>query len=235
MPARVDQLIEPGDVVVMPLEYRLLLWDGVPSYVTLSWALEHPETFSRWSAKSLVWGLWSLPLKRVVEGYLNTDVRHRPRGPYGAHRLDQWGDQTQTASKSRSDAQRQALAAQPAERYDELYADTSLGLAEWGYWWRRWKSRGACLVVVPPPFMTLPAYESSTFKAFFDSVPGRVSQQGVTYLGHPRDGFFPVEAMFDTNYHLTDESRDLYTRRLIASLRSSNLSCLPETSRGDAR
>ena len=83
--------------------------------------------------------------------------------------------------------------------------------------------------------MTLPAYESSTFKAFFDSVPGRVSQQGVTYLGHPRDGFFPVEAMFDTNYHLTDESRDLYTRRLIASLRSSNLSCLPETSRGDAR
>ena len=235
VPARVDQLIEPGDVVVMPLEYRLLLWDGVPSYVTLSWALEHPETFSRWSAKSLVWGLWSLPLKRVVEGYLNTDVRHLLRGPYGAHRLDQWGDQTQTASKSRSDAQRQALAAQPAERYDELYAETSLGLAEWGYWWRRWKSRGACLVVVPAPFMTLPAYESSTFKAFFDSVPGRVSQQGVTYLGHPRDGFFPVEAMFDTNYHLTDESRDLYTRRLIASLRSSNLSCLPETSRGDAR
>ena len=33
---------------------------------------------------------------------------------------------------------------------------------------------------------------------------------------------FPVEAMFDTNYHLTDESRDI-TRRLIASLRSSKL------------
>ena len=28
VPARVDQLIEPGDVVVMPLEYRLLLCEG---------------------------------------------------------------------------------------------------------------------------------------------------------------------------------------------------------------
>ena len=235
VPARVDKWIEPGDLVVMPLEYRLLLWDGVPSYVTLSWALEHPRTLRRWSLKSLLWGLWSLPLRRVFEGYLSDEAMPRGLGPYGAHRLDQWGDQTRTAAIFRSDAQRQALAALPAERYDELYADSSIGLEEWRYWWRRWQERGACLVVVPPPFMRSPAYESPAFSAFFDAIPQRVTRRGVTYLGHPRDGFFPVEAMFDTNYHLTDESRDLYTRRLIASLRSSNLSCLPETSRGDAR
>ena len=42
VPREVDRFIAAGDIVVMPLEYRLLLWDGVPSYVTLSWALEHP-------------------------------------------------------------------------------------------------------------------------------------------------------------------------------------------------
>jgi hypothetical protein len=235
VPARVDKWIEPGDLVVMPLEYRLLLWDGVPSYVTLSWALEHPETLRRWSAKSLLWGLWSLPLKRVFEVYLSNKAMPRGLGPYGAHRLDQWGDQTRTAATFRSDVQRQALADLPAERYDELYAVTSTGLNEWHYWWRRWQERGACLVVVPPPFMRSPAYASPSFSAFFDAIPQRVMQRGVTYLGHPRDGFFPVEAMFDTNYHLTDESRDIYTRRLIASLRSSNLSCLSETPRGDTR
>ena len=189
VPARVDKWIEPGDLVVMPLEYRLLLWDGVPSYVTLSWALEHPETLRRWSAKSLVWGLWSLPLKRVFEVYL---IQAMPGGlgPYGAHRLDQWGDQTRTAATFRSDAQRQALADLPAERYDELYAVTSTGLDEWHYWWRRWKSRGACLVVVPPPFMRSPAYESPSFSAFFDAIPQRVMQRGVTYLVIPEMVFF---------------------------------------------
>ena len=105
VPARVDKWIEPGDLVVMPLEYRLMLWDGVPSYVTLSWALEHPETLRRWSAKSLLRGLWSLPLKRVFEGYLSDGAMPRGLGPYGAHRLDQWGDQTRTAATFRSDAQ----------------------------------------------------------------------------------------------------------------------------------
>ena len=102
VPAQVDRWIEPGDVVVMPLEYRLLLWDGVPSYVTLSWALEHPEALARWQLKTAFWGLLTLPLERVMQGYLGLDLLSLPKGPYGAHKLNALGDQQHTGAQDRS-------------------------------------------------------------------------------------------------------------------------------------
>jgi hypothetical protein len=234
VPELVDNVLEPGDLVVMPLEYRLLLWDGVPSYVTLSWGLAHPETLLHWSPKTLLWGLWSLPLERVLQGYKSFDRAAVKRGPYGVHNLNPWGDQTNTASTLRTDAQRQALINQPPERYDALYGESTLGLDEWHHWWQRWQARGVCLVVVPPPFLYVADYASQSFTALFDGVPDRVAARGVPYLGHPSDGFFSVEAMFDTNYHLTAESRAAFTDRLATSLRSGDLNCLAQYSRQDA-
>ena len=232
VPAQADRWIAAGDVVVMPLEYRLMLWDGVPSYVTLSWALEHPEALARWHLKTWLWGLMSLPLERVMQGYGGFDSQILPKGPYGAHKLNAFGDQMQSGERYRSDPQRQALIDQPPERYDELYAQSEVGLAEWQHWWAQWQSRGACVVVVPPPFMAVPAYRTEAYTAFFDAIPSRVRARGVPYLGHPSDGFFPVEAMFDTNYHLTAESRATYTQWLTEALRASDLNCFPERNQG---
>ena len=233
VPAQADRWIAAGDVVVMPLEYRLLLWDGVPSYVTLSWALEHPKALARWQLKTWLWGLMSLPLERVIQGYRGFDAPSLPKGPYGAHKLNALGDQTQNGERYRSNQQQQALIDQPPERYEELYAQSEVGLAEWQHWWAQWRARGACLVVVPPPFMVVPAYRTEAYVAFFDAIPSRVTARGVPYLGHPSDGFFPVEAMFDTNYHLTAESRATYTQWLSEALRASDLSCFPEHRQGE--
>ena len=229
VPREVDRFIAAGDIVVMPLEYRLLLWDGVPSYVTLSWALEHPETLRYWRITSLLNGLWSLPFARVQQGYGDSafDAESWSRaGPYGPHKLSKFGDQVDTAAKQRTRAQWEAIESLAPERYDELYADTTLGLDEWAFWWERWQQRGACLVVVPPPFMKVAVYESTQYREFFDQIPKRVERRGVTYLGHPSDAFFTVEGMFDTNYHLTAESRRIYTEWLLETLLSSNVKCL---------
>lgn len=228
IPRLIDPLIESGDIVLMPLEYRLLLWDGVPSYVTLSWALEHPEAIKRWGPKTFVSALSSVSLHRVVQGYVGFDASQPPSGPYGAHRLNDLGDQTHSALAERTASQAAAVSGLPAEQYEQLYAHTALGLDEWQHWWRRWQVRGACLVVVPPPFLFVNEYATPSYAAFFDGIPIRVRERGVAYLGHPRDGFFPVEAMFDTNYHLAAESRAVYTSRLLEALRTSQIGCLPE-------
>ncbi|MAB86845.1 MAG: hypothetical protein CML51_06045 [Rhodobacteraceae bacterium] len=231
VPRLVDYVLEPGDVAIMPLEYRLLLWDGVPSYVTLSWALEHPEALTRWRLKTVLRGLTSLPLDRVLQGYRKFDRTSLPQGPYGAHNLNARGDQMNTAASLRTDLQQQALQDLPPEHYDTLYDQSSLGLDEWEYWWQRWQLRGVCVVVVPPPFLFVSGYATPSYKKFFDGVPARVMERGVRYIGHPSDGFFPVEAMFDSNYHLTEESRADYTEWLIAALHSDDLNCLPEVPR----
>ena len=82
--------------------------------------------------------------------------------------------------------------------------------------------------------MFVSAYQTDRYSAFFDGVPHRVEERGVRYLGHPKEGFFPVEAMFDTNYHLTTESRAVYTRWLAGALRSADLGCLPGIAQEDA-
>jgi len=226
LPAEVDKHIQSGDIVLMPLEYRLLLWDGRPSYVTISWVLEHPKTLQDWNLKSLAWGLWSLPLKRVLQGYQSFSPDELGKGLYGPHRLDQNGDQIQTRALQRTPQQWEGLVRLSPERYDELYAKTTLGLDLWHYWWRRWQLRGACLVVVPPPFLDHPAYNTQSYETFLNAIPDRVKARGVDYLGHPRDVFFPVEAMFDTNYHLTDEGRSVYTNWLLGVLHDANVPCL---------
>jgi hypothetical protein len=227
IPRLIDPLIEAGDIVLMPLEYRLLLWDGVPSYVTLSWALEHPEAIKRWSTKTLLSALSRLSLNRVVQGYVGFDASRPPSGPYGAHRLNDLGDQTHSALADRSASQAAAVSELPPERYQQLYSHTTLGLDEWQYWWQRWQVRGACLVVVPPPFLFVNEYASPSYAAFFDGIPTRVRERGVAYLGRPQDGFFSAKAMFDTNYHLAAEGRAVYTSRLLEALRSSQIGCLP--------
>ena len=67
---------------------------------------------------------------------------------------------------------------------------------------------------------------SSSYRAFFDGIPTRVYECGAHYLRHSWGGFFSVEAMFDTNYHLAAESRAVYTTRLLETLRSVQTGCL---------
>ena len=40
------------------------------------------------------------------------------------------------AARAKAAAQAAAVSGLPAERYEQLYAHTALGLDEWQYWWR---------------------------------------------------------------------------------------------------
>jgi hypothetical protein len=211
LPALADPLIKPGDVVLMPLEYRLLLWDGQPSYVTLSWALEHPKSIARWQPISWLHGFWTLPLRRVYEGYLGIPENYVNSGPYGPHRLNSMGDQLLSAKADQSAAQLSHIQNIAAETYNKRLHDTTLGLTEWAHWWERWQARGACILVVPPPFMEHPDYARPEWLSFFESVPKRVAAAGGDYAGQPLETLFPASAMFDTNYHLVSEARTQYT------------------------
>ena len=209
----VDSEIHDGDVVLMPIEYRLLLWDGLPSYVTITWTLQYPQTFADWSLKTKLYALFSTPLSRVVEGYL----MHPPvnlSGPYGAHRLNSLGDQTGSSSAERTDRQAERIRRVPEDDFVERYSQTVHGLRIWSAWWQKWRERGACVLVVPPPFHIEFSLSNDDYRSFFSEVPDRVSAYGVHYMGTPLDFIFSYDDMFDTSYHLASEARDTYTRKI---------------------
>jgi hypothetical protein len=99
-------------------------------------------------------------------------------------------------------------------------------LDEWAYWWERWQSRGACLLIVPPPFMKHAVYDEPEWRSFFDAIPGRVNAAGGHYLGQPQQAFFPLSDMFDTAYHLTSEARIRYSRWLAQAVLKRQDDCI---------
>jgi len=235
LPALAEPHIKSGDVVVLPLEYRLLLWDGKPSYVTLSWALEHPKTLRDWRMVTWLYGIWQLPLQRVWEGYAGIPNNYSNDGPYGPHRLDRQGDQRFSAKSEQSAAQLAYLRQLPPEKYVKTLAASRLGLNLWAKWWHAWRDRGACLLVVPPPLMWHPEYDKPAWRNFFGQVGGRVESVGGFYMGSAADTFFPVEAMFDTNYHLSAEARVEYTSWLAQVVLAADLPCLSGRTDGDGK
>lgn len=226
LPAMADPFISPGDVIVMPLEYMLLLWDGRPSYVTLSWTLEHPEFLKRWQLTPAVLGLWTLSLTRVYEGYRGIPDGYVNLGTYGPHRLGPTGDQLQSSKDQQTSGQLERLQRlKPTTPLLERLQVTKVGLNEWAYWWGRWRARGACLMIVPPPFMKHAVYDETEWQAFFKAIPHRVNAVGGHYMGKPQQAFFALSDMFDTAYHLNAEARVQYTRWLAKFILSRERSC----------
>ena len=227
LPAMADPFISPGDVILMPLEYMLLLWDGRPGYGTLSWTLEHPEFLRRWQITPAFLGLWQLPLRRVYEGYRGVPDGYVTRGTYGPHQLGPTGDQLRSSKAEQTSGQLDRLKTRkPTNPLLERLQHTKVGLNEWAYWWDRWQARGACLLVVPPPFMKHAVYGESKWRSFFSAIPDRVNAAGGHYLGQPEQAFFPLSDMFDTAYHLTAEARIEYTRWIAKAVLRRQRDCI---------
>ena len=92
--------------------------------------------------------------------------------------------------------------------------------------WRLWRNfaetlqrRGACVIFVPPPMMFKREYAAlEQERRLYLDLPATARQNGLHYLGDPRDFLYPQDWFFDTNYHLVAEKRQIYTTALLALL-----------------
>ena len=214
-------VLKKGDIVLMPLEYHFYVYDGTPNIQMIDqiWSRD-PSFFWQLSFTEQIKMLWMTPLLRVVEGFLAKGGEPTMMGPYGFQNLDSHGDQTHTSQEE---------AKQWKYDWDALKKDLPRKYGvdaknKEGWNWLKdyvsWaKEEGICLIVMPPTMMYLPYYKDNSIeKEFYTTLNKRVNALGIHFISEPYAYMYDRENYFNTDYHLNNDSRKIWTKKLIKDL-----------------
>ncbi len=211
--------LRPGDWVIVPLEYPLFHDEGEVNEAFIHYYASHPLPAAQLGWWRWLKTMWLLPLQRIVEGHRGLPDGFVVRGTYGAHNLDDHGDQANSTRARRTPAMLAELKAKPAKTYGQ---QAWRGNASWTRW-RRFaqdvRALGGCAVFVPPALLRREAYRSDAVEQrYYSLLPQEARAHGLVYVGAPFDFMYEEDQFFDTIYHLTSEARPGYTRQLIQAL-----------------
>jgi hypothetical protein len=224
---RSQQVLKPGDIALLPLEYPLYLYNGETNGQLIDqimardpgffWQLGWPERFRI---------VWETPLERVWQGYHPSDAQPPITALYGIHNIDPLtGDQRNT-DKARLVGQElrewETHRDMPPHRYAKDDKPDNLA---WQYLrdYIAWtKQHEVCLIFIPSVFHERAFYhEDQLEQAFYASLPDKVRALGTNYVGSPFDYMYGLDELFNTEYHLTAEGRQRHTTKLIKDLGKS--------------
>jgi len=228
---RAKKVLKRGDIAILPLEYSMYVYDGEPNEQMIGYTYSFdPSFFWSLSLKEKFLLIWKTPLKRVIEGYMKTGTKPINYGLYGAHRLDNNGDEINSSISDMTKAERDAI----ANIKPTLYAKESKGksIVSWRYLKRfdRWaKDNGICTIYTPPVFMNQKIYHSDKDEInFYKSLPKIAKANGLNFIGNPYDFMYPKSWFFNTDYHLNAEARERHTKKLIELLGDLNKRCFSD-------
>ncbi len=212
------QAVKPGDWVLLPLEYPLYHDRFEVNQVFLEYWLSHPVTYGL-NPLRLVRLLAETPLLRVVQGYQGVPAGFQVAGLYGAHHLDANGDQLVSAREQRSEALFAGARDSAVQHYGAQAGAFNGSWALWQAFANEVHAAGGCAVFVPPAMLDRESYHQDPVeRAFYQELPEAAARHGLIYVGEPLAFMYPAEAFFDTNYHLTAETRLEHTQRLASLL-----------------
>ena len=220
---KTKQILKEGDILIMPLEYDMYLYNGEPNEQMTDYISSYePSILKSLTIQEQLRIFWNTPLKSIVTKYVQ-DVQV-PQGLYGAHNIDENGDQIGSEKSKQSEAfKKEVQAAKPYE-YDKLYKGDELAymyLREFAQYCRQKHIR---LILTPPALLYKKEYKNQRFfKKFID----RLTKEGFTYIGTPYNYMYSQDSFFNTDYHLHSQARAVNTKRLIKDLSETKLKLCP--------
>lgn len=220
-------IVRPGDLVLLPLEYPLYNREEAVSSSLIHWANSHPDTFFQLPLKRSIEVFAKTSFTRILEGYRGLPEGFEVSGDYGVQRLDEHGDQILTERALREERHWKFLNALPDETYGKALSEGSFDWVRLRQFRDELLAQGACPIFMPPPMLFQRSYVESLAEAhFYQTLPHRATSQGLYWLGKPREAMRDANDFFDTNFHLVDEARQDYTQQIIGWLGSQPmLSC----------
>lgn len=218
---KAKEVIKPHDTVILPLEYHMYTYDGVPNEQMIDYVFSRdPDAFFALTLKEQIYMVWNITAKRLYEGFAakgGTPVAH---GLYGAHNIDTRGDQIGATEAAKSDALAAELAAHEPNDYGAHYSKELLMWDYLGEFVSWCEARGAGVVLVPPAMLYFDVYRTDPLeRRFYESIADDIRARGWEFVGDPYDYMYTKESHFNTDFHLTHESRDIHTQKLIDILK----------------
>jgi len=217
------RVINRGDIVVMPLEYGMYSYDGTAGEQMIDYIFAREGSFF-WelSFYEQLYMLWHVDLKRIWAGYLSKGSYPIHTGLYGAHHIDENGDQINTALRYRKpymDSGIRKHTLKP-EKYGKFFDRNSLGwkyIASFVKWCKR---RDVKVVFMPSTLMKHESYfKYPKEKWLYENIDNEVKDRGWLYVGKPYLYMYDKSNYFDTNFHLIDKARTTRTFQMVEDLK----------------
>lgn len=222
---KAKEVINQGDIVLLPLEYSMYNYDGIPNEQMIDYILSRDfKVFFELSFKEQFYIFWNVPFKRIYNGYFNNSNNKVNRGLYGSHNVDENGDQINIGIKNKSKAIEKELDNHKANYYGAEFEKNTL---TWKYLdsFVQWcKENNVETIFVPSTLLGFDIYKSDTKeRLYYELIPKLIKDKNWNYVGNPYDYMYEKEFYFNTDFHLNHKGRIKRTKQLIEDLNSFNL------------
>lgn len=215
-------VLRKNDIVIMPLEYHFYVYDGKPNIQMIDQIFSRdPKFFKYLTFQEQAKMLWHMTSKRLYDGFMAKGGQKSMMGPYGYTNLNAYGDQTHT---SEAEAQQWAydwenLQKELPRRYGHDTRSDTLSW-KWLQSYITWaKKEGICLIFTPPTMVYDAFYETDLQeKKFYTSLKEKVEALGGVFIGEPYAYMYDRKYYFNTEYHLNETGRNIWTENLMKDL-----------------
>jgi len=216
-------LVNPGDLVVMSLEYEHYWDEGRVNNVLLDYLVARDLTyFEALDPTDRIRSIFSMSLDRLWRGvsavFVQPARRADDRYTCTANRF---GDETRNTPERKAGANAAIIDALEARSYAGRLrpgAPAWAVLRRFAGWCRE---HDITLIATFPSLVRFDCYEQGGHKAFFDGVVTGLESADISVVGTPFEAMYERRDFFDSRYHLLAEPAARHTRRLAEVIRKT--------------
>jgi len=217
---KAKKIIDKGDIVLMPLEYPMYSYNGVPNAQMIDYIFSRDMNAFWWlTLKEQFLMVWNISLSRLYNGYIYKGGSPITTGLYKVGNINQYGDQINTSVKYRTKQMREKLDRFEPKKYGRDYKSKALGwkyLEDFIFWCR---DRDVEVIFMPSTIMRCDNYYSDEKERwFYKNIANEVQDRGWRYIGNPYDYMYDKNFYFNTPFHLIDKGREIRTKKIIKDL-----------------
>ncbi len=217
-----QKVIHKGDTVIMPLEYPMYSYDGTAGAQMIDYLFaREPAYFWRLRFQEKLYLVWHTTFGRIAEGYFRQENTPVTKGLYGAHHIDDYGDQIETEIKHRSNWMYNEVLnhVKNPQSYGVEFDREALGwfyLEEFVQWCN---TREVKVIFMPSTLLKNERYmKDPKEKWLYTHIADEVRRKGWNYVGNPYDYMYETELYFNTDFHLIDSARKMRTEKMLEDL-----------------
>ena len=195
-------------------------YDGIPNSQMIDYIFARDKkAFYQLSLLEQFYMSWNITLERLYEGYKAKKSEAIKVGLYGAHNVDENGDQIGASLKTKSKAIAAELDALVANKYGEKFDENSLGF-EYLKGFVNWcEAKGVRCIFMPSTLMYFETYKSEKKERwFYENLADVVRSKGWEFVGEPYVYMYDKKFYFNTDFHLVAEAREVRTKQMVKDL-----------------
>jgi hypothetical protein len=209
---KTKQILKKGDIVVMPLEYSNINWDGSINDTLVGYILAKDKNYFdhlTWTRRIKM--IYSITPYKIFKMYLS-------RIPSIKKKLLQSGYKLDSINKNGDETNNQGNKYKHYFTHIQLPKQNLLSLKgiEEIISFAKWcKNRGVSFYLTYPNILQIKDFNKKVYADYIDNLEKILLKYNVKVIGKPEEAFFKEEQMYDSKYHLNQKGNKIRTQYML--------------------